>query len=102
MSFDNTFSIGSLPTGCVDAATGLPVLSRSPSTPIASDSNAALFANLFAWALKYGAYNIHTLYQVSSTASNLAYPSDFSPRVPSHKPDGGLPSLRGGLFLMAS
>jgi len=82
MSFDNTFFYTpTMPVASINSTTGVPVLPRSAGTTTA-DTNSALFANLFAWALKYGAYNIHTSYQVSSTANNLDYPSDFSPRTP--------------------
>jgi|GEM_PF-2540742 len=80
ISLDNTFNTATMPANSVNATTGVPIL------PIAANSttnsnNSALFANLFAWAVKYGAYNINTAYQVSTTPASVAYPSSFVPKT---------------------
>ena len=75
LSFDGTFKDESdiMPNASANATTGMPG-SSYPS--------AILFANLFAWALEYGAYNINPTYQVS-TSHTVTYPTSF---VPATKP----------------
>ncbi|MDR2001471.1 MAG: hypothetical protein LBQ74_00405 [Prevotella sp.] len=74
LSFDGTFHNGGdeMPNASANATTGMP----GTSYP-----TAILFANLFAWALEYGAYNINPGYQVS-TSHDVTYPSTFVPNKP--------------------
>jgi hypothetical protein len=76
MCFDSNFNRTTMPTDSYDSKTGVPNLPTASAT-----NNSALFANVFAWAVKYGAYNTVPSYQVSAAPeAGLAYPSSFVPR----------------------
>jgi len=83
MSMDNTFrgNGNTMPATSYDATTGVPKMPSAGCSGTANSHNSLLFANIFAWALHYGAYNIDPGYQVSaSPAAGVAYPSSFVPR----------------------